>query len=124
LIYITGETSTINKLHQYCQIQAQQKQETYVLYVHNIGGSHYRKSTDYDIPNKVASKREYLNSFVIEHPSICLRALHLGYTSCGVGLHNAEFLGNYFWSNCKYITELSAGNHSNILTHSLMHEFI
>ena len=104
-----GETSTFNKLHQYCQAQAQLNQETYVLYAHNIGGSSYRKATDYNIPNQIASKREYLNSFIIEHPSICLRALYSGYSTCGVGLHNAEYLGHYFWANCKYVTEVPAG---------------
>jgi hypothetical protein len=91
------------------------------LYVHNIGGSSYRKSTDYNIPNKIASKREYLNSFVIEHPSICLRALHSGYSTCGVGLHNAEYFGHYFWANCKYISELSPGYFTYSPTYSLIH---
>jgi hypothetical protein len=83
-----GEFPTINELHKFCKQQQRvqqpdgsiKPQTTFVYYFHNKGGCCSRKEKPV---NPVASWREAMDTFMIEYPSICLRALLDGYVACG-----------------------------------------
>jgi hypothetical protein len=75
-----GEFPTINELHKFCTAQHSKGQKAFVYYIHNKGGCCSRKQKPI---NPVASWREAMNTFVLEYPSVCLRALLEGYAACG-----------------------------------------
>ena len=47
-----------------------------------------------------------MNAFVIEFPSICLRALHSGYSTCGTEYQDAHYSGNFWWAHCDHVADL------------------
>ena len=47
-----------------------------------------------------------MNAFTIEFPSICIRALLLGYSTCGGIVTNAMYPGNYYWASCNHVAAL------------------
>ena len=53
-----------------------------------------RPNDEVQIKNKsVASWREVMNTFNIEFPSICMRALNDGYSTCGMEYQEALYAG-------------------------------
>jgi hypothetical protein len=53
-----------------------------------------------------ASWREEMNAFIVEFPSICLRAIMKGYNTCGVENQDAHYSGNFWWAHCGHIASL------------------
>ena len=49
-----------------------------------------------------------MNTFNLEYPSICLRALMKGHLSCGVNYAGIHYSGNYWWANCEHVAALDA----------------
>jgi hypothetical protein len=54
----------------------------------------------------VASWRELMNTFNLEYPSICLRALMKGHLTCGVNYEGIHYSGNFWWANCEHVAAL------------------
>jgi hypothetical protein len=102
-----GESSTIMTLHNYCKDMKNQRKKAYIFYLHNKGGCCVRGKprVSYNV-EPVASWREGMNTFNIEFPSICLRALLSGYSACGMELQDAHHSGNFWWANCDHIASL------------------
>ena len=74
------------------------KKNSYVYYFHNKGAC---------CPNgPIADWRDSMNAWILEFPSICLRALSRGYSTCGIDYNNRHYSGNFWWANCKHIAEL------------------
>ena len=92
-----GEFSTMTTIQKYCKNEINHGRNSYVYYLHSKGGCCIRGKPRvlYDT-EPVASWRELLNTFTIEFPSICLRALNLGYSTCGAELLHSYYAGN-FW---------------------------
>jgi hypothetical protein len=95
-----GEYTTIDKLYNYCTDVVQRKRRAFVYYFHNKGGccSRVHRKTDGadDYPSAetvdpVASWREAMNTFNLEYPSICLRALLRGHPVCGFEYQEAHY---------------------------------
>ena len=59
-----------------------------VYYFHSKGGCCSRKQAAF---NPVASWREAMNTFNLEYPSICLRAMLEGYPTCGFEYQDAHY---------------------------------
>jgi hypothetical protein len=83
-----GEVSTIMALHAYCRRETAAKRKALVYYFHSKGACCSRKK---DAFNPVASWREAMNTFNLEFPSICLRALLDGYSTCGFEYQDAHY---------------------------------
>lgn len=102
-----GEVSTLNRLHQHCRKQVTEfpDRKSYVYYFHNKGACCMRNSKD---PGDLAvvSWREVMNTFILEFPSICIRALQRGYVSCGVDYQDAHYSGNFWWADCHHVAAL------------------
>jgi hypothetical protein len=48
-----------------------------------------------------------MNSFVLEFPSVCARALlRHGYSACGTEGQSGHYSGNFFWANCQHVAKL------------------
>ena len=52
-----------------------------------------------------------MNTFTLEFPSVCLRAILGGYTTCGYGTQGgdsarAHFSGNFFYADCGHVAAL------------------
>ena len=104
-----GESSTIIALHDYCKNEVKHNRKTYVYYIHSKGSCCVRNP--YNITHSidpVASWREVMDTFAIEFPSICLRALNLGYIACGMEQSDAtaHYSGNFWWSTCDHVARL------------------
>lgn len=102
-----GESSTIMTLHNYCKNEVANNRKAFVFYLHSKGGCCVRGKPkhSYNV-EPVASWREGMNTFNIEFPSICLRALLSGYSSCGMEYQDAHHSGNFWWANCEHIASL------------------
>ena len=63
-----------------------------------------RPNDDVQTKNKpaVASWREVMNTFNIEFPSICMRALNDGYSTCGMEYQEAHYSGKLVLESLKY----------------------
>jgi hypothetical protein len=72
----SGEYATIDAMHSYCKGQVLAGRESYVVYFHNKG-TYCAKQP----PSAVGDWRELMNAFVLEYPSICLRAMTNGYST-------------------------------------------
>lgn len=104
-----GEVSTIQALHSYCSAKKKNNEKAFVLYFHSKGGccppSHENKGR--------VNWRNKMNMYTLEFPSLCLRALHYGYPTCGTDLFvrnwaSTHYQGNFWWANCDYIAALPA----------------
>ena len=95
-----GESSTIMSLHNYCKKEVKEGRSSYVFYMHSKGGCCVRgkKKVSYNV-EPVASWREGMNTFNVEFPSICLRALNLGYSTCGMEYQDAHYSGNFWYAS-------------------------
>ena len=100
-----GEGASILAVHEYCRAENKAGRKAFVFYFHNKGGCCKKPSKV--IGNvAVAEWREALNTFNLEFPSICLRALLSGYTTCGYGLQDRHYSGNYWWADCAHVARL------------------
>lgn len=90
-----GEFSTVDKLYDYCLDVKAQDKKALVYYMHSKGLCCPR-DPDSKAKNPVASWRELMNTYVVEFPSICLRAiLGKGYSTCGANNQDAHFSGKW-----------------------------
>ena len=48
-----------------------------------------------------------MNTWVVEFPSVCLRALQAGYSTCGPAYQDTHYSGNFWWARCDHVAELS-----------------
>ena len=74
-----GEFFTVNAAHSYCKQQKRKGEKTYVFYAHSKGECCGKGSG-----HPVADWRDEMNTFILEFPSTCMRALLAGYSTCGV----------------------------------------
>ena len=59
------------------------------------------------LQDSVALWREYMNTFNIEFPSMCMEKVGIDkYSTCGVEGMECHYEGNYFWSDCEHIAQL------------------
>lgn len=102
-----GEVSTIQRLHAHCQRMVRERPglPSYVYYFHNKGSCCIQASENVE-DNPIVSWRDLMNTFVVEFPSICLRALRRGYLTCGVEYQDALYAGNFWWADCHHIASL------------------
>lgn len=114
-----GESSTLHRMWNYCRRETDAGRKSVVFYIHSKGACCYpaaerdggsRRGPD-DVGNAVSSWRNVMNTFTLEFPSICLRAILGGYTTCGYGSQGgasarAHFSGNFFWADCGHIAAL------------------
>lgn len=103
-----GECATFDRMHDFCSKRKEMGKRTFVLYFHSKGGCCVRdlNSAKNPRPVPVASWREGMNTFNIEFPSICLRALLNGHVACGMEYQDAHFSGNFFWADCDHVASL------------------
>jgi len=103
-----GECATFNVMQEFCAKKKAAGKRTFVLYFHSKGGCCVRdlNSAKSPKPVPVASWREGMNTFAIEFPSICLRALLNGHLACGMEYQDAHFSGNFFWADCDHVASL------------------
>jgi hypothetical protein len=99
--------------------QKESEKKMFVYYFHNKGVSHY-KNDDWVqncVPNFTESGychvihwRKYMESFLLERPTLCLRAmLYHGALTCGVNLrwyYRWHYSGNFWAASCDYIATL------------------
>jgi hypothetical protein len=104
--YSEGEYSTVNALQKYCMAEVAAGRKSLVYYLHNKGACCYPKKSKQPSEWAVASWREVMNTFNLEFPSICLRALLSGYSTCGYGSQLAHYTGNYWWADCGHVAAL------------------
>ena len=109
-----GEASTFIALQNYCLNEKKNNRQAFVYYLHNKGSCCLRS----EIRNMmntmqsdrkhdaIVSWREVMNTFNIEFPSICLRALLDGYSACGMNSQDGHYSGNFFWAHCDHIAAL------------------
>lgn len=98
-----GEYSTVKMLHEYCTDEVRQGRKSFVFYLHNKGACCSRKNQKF---SPVASWREAMNTFTIEFPSVCLRALLSGYLTCGFEYQVSHYSGNFWWADCDHVSAL------------------
>lgn len=72
-----GEYASITALHNYCTAKVKEGTRAYVYYFHNKGGCCPKYP-----PSPVSDWRDEMNAFALEFPSICMRALNEGYSTC------------------------------------------
>ena len=101
-----GEYPTLVAMHDYCMREKHAGRHAAVWYLHNKGACCVRTSASRNQQVPVASWREFMNSFNIEFPSICLRAMLAGYSTCGVEYQEAIWAGNFYWAHCDHIAAL------------------
>jgi hypothetical protein len=99
-----GEYTTIHAAQSYCRDMVSKGRKAMVYYFHNKGGCCTRKTKSF---NPVASWRESMNTFNLEYPSICSRAiLDNGYSACGFEYQIGHYSGNFWWADCEHLSAL------------------
>jgi hypothetical protein len=83
-----GEYSTLTHMHNYCRRIRAENKKAFVYYFKTLGSCCSRKG---DPASPVASWREVTNTFMLEYPSICLRALLNGHPTCGIDYAHARY---------------------------------
>lgn len=119
-----GEFSTFQLMEEYCSRHSTNSDNRFIVYIHNKASCCTRHNNDqYEYllmkgltpnisdfmtpPNPAVGWREEMNTFILEFPSICFRALQqFNYSACGVESHFAIIAGNFFWSRCSHIDHL------------------
>eukprot|EP00667_Euglena_gracilis_P017150 EG_transcript_18020 len=127
-----AEVSTFLAMHDYCVAEHAAGRKAFVVFLHSKGACCSRtaqpaapiktaklRAKFYEHAS-VASWRELMNTFSVEFPSICLRALLEGYVACGANLkddvygevYDPHYSGTVFWANCDHLAALPPlGNH-------------
>ena len=95
-----GEYHTLQALHSYCKKAVREQRKTLVFYFHtkSMGDGHQLRAP--------SCWRDLMNAFTIQFPSICIRALLDGYSTCGPLLAPAIYAGNFWWANCVHVAAL------------------
>ena len=101
-----AEVSTVTALQDYCIDETRAGRKAFVFYIHNKGACCFPRSSRQRDQWAVAGWRDVMNTFNIEFPSICLRALLAGYSTCGYGSQLAHYTGNFWWADCGHIAAL------------------
>ena len=96
-----GEASTFIALRDYCL-----RNPTSLVYYLHLKGACCTRKTEPLGARHVTTWREAMNAFVLEFPSICLRALLQGYDSCGMESQGGTYSGNFWWANCQHVRRL------------------
>ena len=97
----SGEVPTMDAIHAYCVKQRDAKKKSIVYYFHNKGACCSKASN-----GPVSNWRDLMNAWILEFPSVCLRALVRGYSACGINYQDAHYSGNFWWASCDHIAEL------------------
>lgn len=95
-----GEFHTIQALHNYCKKAVATNKSALVFYFHTKTMDKGRQLA----PG--ACWRDAMNAYVLEFPSICIRALLRGYSSCGPFLSTNIYQGNFWWASCSHVAQL------------------
>ena len=99
-----GEVSTVLAMQAFCQRERAAGRKTIVFYVHSKGVCCYPRASHNSAERAPAAWRDMMMASVFETPSICLRALLMGYPLCGShkgdGNNNGWFAGNFWWGVC------------------------
>jgi len=103
-----AEVSTVTMLQDYCRAETAAGRKAFVFYVHNKGACCWPRVSKARDQLAVASWRDVMNTFNLEFPSICLRALLAGYSTCGYGSQMAHYTGNFWWADCGHVAALPA----------------
>lgn len=102
-----GEVASVDKLHKFCKNEVEHGRKAFVYYFHSKGSCCTRKNKITEkYPPGIITWRESMNTFNLEFPSICMRALLDGYNSCGMEYQDAHYSGNYWWANCDHVAKL------------------
>ena len=111
-----GEMSTIIALHSYCTKEIAEGREAIVFYIHTKSAAFDRSNSLHE-QNQPHLWREFMNTFNIEFPSLCISKIHReGYSTCGVNYRQVSYnqrnkfpphySGNFWWSSCEYVASL------------------
>jgi hypothetical protein len=108
-----GEVGTMLALKSYCERKMASGEKAFVAYFHNKGACCYPRLSHrvHDMP--VATWRDDMGTFVYEFPSICLRALLLGYPICGVQYLVGHYSGNFWRADCGHVAALPRMRQAN-----------
>ena len=101
-----AEVSTVSALHNYCVDETKAGRKAFVFYIHNKGACCYPRLSNQRDQWPVAGWRDVMNAFNLEFPSVCLRALMAGYSTCGYGSQIGHYTGNFWWADCGHIAAL------------------
>ena len=101
------------------------KKKVFVYYFHNKGVSKYNDDSWKDNCQQgvaiwtycnVIHWRKYMEWFLLEKPTLCLRAmLYHGASTCGVNLHDfpkPHYSGNFWSASCDYVNSLPSLVHT------------
>ena len=107
-----GEGATLQALWEHCSAETAAGRKALVYYLHSKGscctrGPGSESGGPPDVVEAISDWREALNTFTVEFPSICLRALLAGYPTCGYGAQSGHYSGNFFWADCRHVAALS-----------------
>lgn len=112
-----GESSTLHRMWHYCKKQVALNRKAMIFYIHDKGTCCYpaahwgaKRGPD-DVAAAVDSWRNVMNTVTLEFPSVCLRAILGGYSTCGYGTQGgdsarAHFSGNFFYADCGHVAAL------------------
>ena len=95
-----GEYQSITNLFNYCKKEVSEGRNSVAVYFHTKGAHELKGG------GAVADWRDEMNAFVIEFPSICMRALTEGYSACGPNYQDGHFSGNFWWASCNHVAKL------------------
>jgi len=101
-----AEVSTVTALQDYCVEENRAGRKAFVFYIHNKGACCFPRNSKVRDQWPVAGWRDVMNTFNIEFPSICLRALLAGYSTCGYGSQLGHYTGNFWWADCGHVAAL------------------
>jgi hypothetical protein len=97
----SGEVPTMRALHAYCQAEKQAGRKALVYYLHSKAGCCPKEKN-----MNAGHWRDMMNAFVIEFPSICLKAMQAGYSTCGPSYQRSHYSGNFWWATCDHVAGL------------------
>lgn len=123
---VPWEQEAIRAISRYCTNKgAAEGEKKFVYYFHNKGVSHYKetwKDSCVELDRwgycKILYWRKYMEWFLIEKPTLCLRAMiHHDALTCGVQLRKRpriHYSGNFWAASCDYIKTLPSEPDVNI----------
>lgn len=89
-------------MHNYCIDAVKNGENKIVFYFHT------KSTTSGKYISPASSWRDIMNTYTIEFPSICIRALLEGHSTCGSILFDVFYPGTFFWSSCNHLGMLPA----------------
>lgn len=89
------------------QLNPNKPKKAIVFYFHNKGSCCLKTKETMRDPNPVVTWREVMNAFILEFPSICLRAIgQKKASSCGPLFQDGYYSGTFWYSECSHIAQL------------------